>query len=163
MKTFGSRSGMGVALSFIPILALVGSARGQVAEYLDHAGLTRELRTLVNSTDLAAMKSVGTTLEGREVWMVEVGDPGGAPLDQRREVWMVEVGDPGGAPLDQRPGVLIVGNLEGDHLVGSHLVPVRKRGYRSTVDPEVRWGQGLSDSNISWVLAEGTRDRIGAS
>jgi hypothetical protein len=102
MKTFGSRSGMGVALSFIPILALVGSARGQVAEYLDHAGLTRELRTLVNSTDLAAMKSVGTTLEGREVWMVEVGDPGGAPLDQR-------------------PGVLIVGNLEGDHLVGSHL------------------------------------------
>jgi hypothetical protein len=48
------------------------------------------------------MVSLGTTLEGREIWQVTVGNPRGAPLDQR-------------------PGLLVVGNLEGDHLVGSHL------------------------------------------
>jgi hypothetical protein len=34
---------------------------------------------------------------------------------------MVEVGNPSGPPLSERPGILVAGNLEGDHLVGSHL------------------------------------------
>ncbi len=84
------------------LLVVPDTVRGQTASYLDFDGLTEELRSLVNSSDLATMESLGTTLEGRDVWMVTVA--------LRR-----------GAPLDQRPGVLVVGNLEGDHLVGSHL------------------------------------------
>jgi len=83
-------------------LAWPGVGQGQSASYLDHDGLTRSLRTLVNSSDLATMASLGTTRQGRDVWMVRVGDPSGDPFDER-------------------PGVLVVGNLEGDHLAGSHL------------------------------------------
>ncbi len=75
---------------------------GQTTSYLDHDGLTRELRSLVNSSDLAMMESLGTTIEGRNIWVVTVGDPEGPPMGQR-------------------PGVLVAGNLEGDHLAGSHL------------------------------------------
>jgi hypothetical protein len=76
--------------------------QAQTASYLDYDGFTRELRAIVNGSDLATLRSLGTTLAGREVWMVEVGAPDGARLDGR-------------------PGVLVVGNLEGDHLAGSHL------------------------------------------
>jgi len=75
---------------------------GQEASYLNHDGLTRELRSLANSSNAVRMESVGTTEEGREVWMLEVGNPSGTPLSER-------------------PGVLVVANLEGDHLVGSQL------------------------------------------
>ena len=98
--------GSGVSAGLVALLALTlvmpGSGQGQTASYLDHDGLTRELRSLVNSSNLASMESLGTTLEGRDVWMVQVGNSSGIPFDER-------------------PAVLVVGNLEGDHLVGSHL------------------------------------------
>jgi hypothetical protein len=83
-------------------LALPGSAPAQVSSYLDHEALTRELRSLTQGTDLVRMRSLAKTLGGRDVWMLEVGKPAGASLDER-------------------PAVLLVGNLEGDHLVGSAL------------------------------------------
>ncbi len=102
MKNRGSRVASGLALLLALALALPGPGRGQAAAYLDHDGLTRELRSIVNNSGLASMESLATTFQGREVWMVTVADPSGPPPDQR-------------------PGVLVVGNLEGDHLVGSHL------------------------------------------
>jgi hypothetical protein len=87
------------------MLALVapgGALRGQATSYLDFDGLTRELRSLVDGSNLATMRSLGTSREGREIWLVEIRNPSGTPVDTR-------------------PGLLIVGNLEGDHLVGSAL------------------------------------------
>jgi len=94
--------GVILLLSLSLSLALPSPAIGQSAGYLDYQAFTRELRSLVDGSELATMESLGTTLGGREVWMVRVGNPSGPPLDQR-------------------PGVLVVGNLEGDHLVGSQL------------------------------------------
>ena len=74
----------------------------QSAAYLDFDDLTGELRSIVDSSDLATMRSLGTSHEGREIWLVEIADASGPPLAQR-------------------PGVLVVGNLSGDHLVGSSL------------------------------------------
>ncbi len=102
MKICGSRVPEGLAVLLALTLVMPGPGQGQTASYLDHDGLTRELRSLVNSSNLASMESLGTTLEGRDVWMVQVGNSSGIPFDER-------------------PAVLVVGNLEGDHLVGSHL------------------------------------------
>ena len=102
MRICGSRIFGGMALLLVISLVAPNSGQGQTASYLDHDGLTRELTSLVNSSNLATMESLGSTLGGREIWLVTVGSTSGAPLDER-------------------PGVLVVGNLEGDHLVGSQL------------------------------------------
>jgi hypothetical protein len=74
----------------------------QTTGYLPFDRLTNELRATVNGSNLAQMRPLGTSHEGREIWVVEVGARGGAPLDSR-------------------PALLIVGNLEGDHVLGSAL------------------------------------------
>jgi len=102
MRIYGSGVSAGLTVLLALTLAMPGPGQGQTASYLDHDGLTRELRSLVNSSNLASMESLGTTLGGRDVWMVQVGNSSGTPFDER-------------------PAVLVVGNLEGDHLVGSHL------------------------------------------
>jgi len=102
MRIRCSRLTGGLAVLLVTSLVAPSTARGQVASYLDYDGLTRELNSLVNSSNLATIESLATTLGGREIWLVTVGNASGAPLDER-------------------PGVLVVGNLEGDHLVGSHL------------------------------------------
>jgi hypothetical protein len=80
-------------------VALASSAQAQ-SSYLDHASLTRELRSVIGSSRSASMTSVGTTLGGREIWVIQIANPAGKPVAER-------------------PAVLVVGNLEGDHLVGS--------------------------------------------
>ena len=102
MKICGPRVLGGLALILAPTLAAPGVGEGQSAAYLDYDAFTRELRTVVDGSSFATMESLGTTLGGRAVWMVTVGAPSGSPMDER-------------------PGVLVVGNLEGDHLVGSQL------------------------------------------
>ena len=86
----------------LALLALPSSALAQVAAYLDFDAFSDELESVVDASDLAEMRSLGSTLGGRELWLVTVADPDGPPLDER-------------------PGVLVVGNLEGDHVVGSQL------------------------------------------
>jgi hypothetical protein len=100
MRSCGSRVLRGFLL--ILALALPAAGHGQTTSYLDFEGLTQELRSLANSSNLVTLESLARTLEGRDVWMLTVGAPSGAPLDER-------------------PGVLVVGNLEGDYLAGSHL------------------------------------------
>ena len=102
MKICGSKITARLSLLLAFALVVPGPGQGQTASYLDFDGFTQELRSIVNGSDLATMESLGSTLEGREVWMVTVGNSSGAPLAER-------------------PGVLVVGNLEGDHLAGSHL------------------------------------------
>ena len=93
------------AASGLFTLAAVFTPPGIVAQsaaYLDFDDLTAELRSIVDSSDRATMRSLGTSHQGREIWLVEIADASGPPLAQR-------------------PGVLVVGNLSGDHLVGSSL------------------------------------------
>ncbi len=38
-----------------------------------------------------------------------------------RDIWLVEVANLNGVPVEERPGLLVVANLEGDQLVGSEI------------------------------------------
>ena len=87
-------------LSALALVTFATAAQAQAPAYLDHSALTRELRTLVATSRSAKMTSLGTTIGGRDIWVIEIANPGGMPVNDR-------------------PGVLMVGNLEGDHLVGS--------------------------------------------
>ncbi len=82
--------------------ALTSIAASAQPAYQDHNGLTQELRQLASTSELAQLSSIGTSSEGRELWVVEIAAEG----TQQPE---------------HRPGLLIVANLEGDHLVGSAL------------------------------------------
>lgn len=87
----------------VTILALgAGGTPAAAQEYLPFDGLTRELRSLAGSSDRAQLTTIGESIQGREIWMVTLAAPGGPPVETR-------------------PGLLVVGNLEGDHLVGSAL------------------------------------------
>jgi len=90
------------AAAVAALLLSVGGIHAQSTEYLDFDGLTGALQALVDSSGSAGMRSLGTSHEGRDIWLVEIGDPAGAPMNERR-------------------AMLVVANLEGDHLVGSQL------------------------------------------
>ncbi|MEJ2205736.1 MAG: M14 family metallopeptidase [Gemmatimonadota bacterium] len=103
MKILGIR-GRGAAWLWSSLLAILGLPAplpGQTASYLDHDGLTREIRSVVNASPMASMESLGTSREGREIWMVRVAEEG--------------------SDAEEAPAVLVVGNLSGDHLLGSAL------------------------------------------
>ena len=71
--------------------------------YHDHVALTAWLRDIAaRHPQLVTLASIGKSLEGRDLWMMRVAAAG-------------EV-EP-----DQRPALLIVANLDGDHLVGSEV------------------------------------------
>jgi hypothetical protein len=101
-RSFDSRIAATLIVLTALALALPGRGHAQATSYLDFDQLTRQLRSLVNGSDLARMNSAGTSIEGREIWVVEIGNPSGKPLEER-------------------PAVLVVGNLEGDHVLGSAL------------------------------------------
>ncbi len=70
-------------------------------EYLNHEQLTSTVQSLVGSHgNLASVRSLAQTAEGRDVWLMTLGSGSDDALDRR-------------------PGLLIVANLEANHLVGS--------------------------------------------
>ena len=101
-RIFGSNVGTSLVVLFATTLALPESGSAQTTSYLDFDDLTREVRSLVDGSDLARMSEAGTSIEGREIWVVEIADRSGPPLEDR-------------------PALLVVANLEGDHVVGSAL------------------------------------------
>lgn len=84
------------------LLLSVAASPAQSNEYLDFAALTSELQALAASSDSAELQSIGTSRDGHDIWLMQVGDSSGAPMEERS-------------------AVLVVANLEGDHVVGSHL------------------------------------------
>lgn len=109
-----------LAVAFVALLAAAVSGHAQTASYLPFEELTAELRTLAASSDAARLYSVGTSREGREIWVVELG----------------ALSDP---PREERPAVLVVGNLQGNHLLGSALALGVVRYFLGTPDdPEAR-------------------------
>ncbi|WP_435011157.1 M14 family metallopeptidase [Tundrisphaera lichenicola] len=70
--------------------------------YLDHSALSDALRMVAEAhPDVVGLNSLAKSKEGRDVWMVTIG-----PASK-------------GAP--PKPSVLVVANLEADHLVGSQV------------------------------------------
>jgi len=97
------RSAAFVALGVVLLLATAsGGVAAQAAGYHDFEAMTDALRALVDSSDAAQMSSIGTSVEGRDLWLVQLAADGPDPIATR-------------------PAVLVVGNLEGDHVVGSEL------------------------------------------
>ena len=85
------------------MLLLLPGFQGNDSQYHSYDDLTAALTRAVRAhSDIAQMESLGETIEGRDVWMVEIANRGGTPVEQR-------------------PALLIVANLEGNHLVGSEL------------------------------------------
>ncbi len=84
------------------LTAMGQSVAAQTQGYRDFDAFQGELRSVVNGSDAATMRAIGTSAQGRDIWMVQIAG-----------------GD--GPPVDERPGVLVVGTLSGDHLLGSYL------------------------------------------
>ena len=84
----------------LALLVPAGVAHAQ--SYRNFDELTRELRSLTGPSNAAQLRSIGRSHEGRDIWLVEIGSTSGVPLGER-------------------PGILMVGNLEGDQLIGSEL------------------------------------------
>ena len=97
-----TRSSRWAALALPVLCFALPTAGAQSSEYLNFADLSTELRAAVDGSPRANLRSLGQSREGREIWIVEIAEPGGPPVGER-------------------PGVLVVGNLSGDHLVGSQL------------------------------------------
>lgn len=127
----------GLALIALLALGTAGPLQAQAAGDLSHDGLTRQLRDLAGGSDLARLSSIATTAEGRDVWMVEVADRSGTSLSER-------------------PGLLVVGNLSADHLVGSRLaVGALERILSRADEPEV---SALLDEHVIYVVPRANPD-----
>jgi hypothetical protein len=73
------------------------------AGYLDHEGLTAAIRRLAEAhPETVRVRSLAKTGQGRDVWLLTVGRP-----EKKEE--------------SAKPAVLLVANLEADHVVGSHV------------------------------------------
>ncbi len=74
---------------------------GPYDRYLNHQELTRALQGLANQNrTMASLEAL-------------------ARSDGGREIWLLTLGNPAGVPRDQRPALLLVANLEANHLIGS--------------------------------------------
>lgn len=111
---------LALAAGFLCLTAEVQS--GDAPQYRTYDQMTAALRQLVRShASLATMTSLGKTREGRDIWVVE--------LANRK-----------GTPVDQRPGLLVAATFEGDHLVGSELAEATVEYFLTNyeTDPDVR-------------------------
>ena len=120
-----------LALALAAGAVRAADAAGQDAGYRDFDALTAELRSLTGGSDAARMSSIGTTLGGRDIWVVEVAGAAGPPAAVR-------------------PGLLVVANLSGDHLVGSsHAVAMIRHLVENAADDSVR---ALLDERVVYVI-----------
>ena len=128
----------GVAFAAALTLGFASPGQAQSSDYLNYDGLTREVQAIASGSNLARVMSVATTFEGRDVWMVEIGNPNGVPLDQR-------------------PAVMVVANLSADHLIGSHLAlaSIRRLLSQAATDDEVR---RIMDENTIYVFPRANPD-----
>lgn len=118
--------GWGRAVGGALLAGLLGApgASGQAVahdRYRDHQALTSEIQSLVGRyANLASVRSLVRS-------------------DQGRDVWLLTLGNQAGRPLDSRPALLLVANLEANHLVGSaaalHAAEHLLTGYGN--DPEL--------------------------
>lgn len=122
---------MGMKLRFLRIQSILVAAvvhilmtvpaagqTGQYDAYLNYADMTEALRSVSSShPDISRIQSICRTSEGRDVWLVQIGNSNGR--------------DP-----DTRPAILIVANIEANHVIGSmtalYLIDYLLSGYGTT-------------------------------
>ncbi|MCX6577610.1 MAG: M14 family metallopeptidase [Candidatus Aminicenantes bacterium] len=99
-----SRTAVMVLLAVVALATLRAISLAQdFSKYHNYAEMTAMLQNLANANkNLVKLESIGKTLE-------------------KRDLWVLQIANPGGAPLAERPALLIAANFEGDHLVGSEL------------------------------------------
>jgi hypothetical protein len=74
------------------------------AGYHDHAALSKALQQLAQQHPrIIQLKSIGKSLKGRDIWMIQMS------------------GTKGGTDPLAKQALLIVGNAEGDHVIGSEV------------------------------------------
>lgn len=70
--------------------------------YRSYEDLSDAIRGVAGGSDAAEVTSIAQSRDGRDIWMVTLADDGDLPIEDR-------------------PGILVVGTLSGDHLVGSEI------------------------------------------
>jgi len=115
-----------VALPVFAALCLAiaaGPARAQeFAKYRNYAELTSAIQGLAGTyKSLARVSSIGKTLGGRDIWVLEIANPAGVPVKDR-------------------PALLVAATFEGDHLVGGELALFTAAHLLKSypADPEVK-------------------------
>ncbi len=96
---------MGKTMKVVASCALVAvTATGAEAQqaYRSYDQLTEAIQSAVGGSDAASVESIGQSRDGRDVWLVTLA------------------GD-GALPAEDRPGIMVVGTLEGDHLIGGEI------------------------------------------
>lgn len=93
-----------IAFAFTGLLSNIPVMLSQdYSSYHNYDAMTKELKILVDANrSIAKLESIGKTLEGRDLWVVTIGNQTGTPLDER-------------------PGMFIGANFEGDHVIGSEI------------------------------------------
>ena len=91
-------------LMFVVLISLSVVFAVPQYKYHNYEEMKEILNELVNNNqDIAKLHSLGKTLEGRDVLLVEITN--------------FDKGDPA-----KKPGIFISANLEGDHLIGSEII-----------------------------------------
>ncbi len=72
-----------VLIAFGLVLAGIPAGAQAPPKYHDHAGLTKALQALAGAAGPAArLESIGKTRSGRDLWVLEIANPGGVPAGQ---------------------------------------------------------------------------------
>jgi hypothetical protein len=119
--------------------ATAAAQSGSHDRYLNHSDLTQAVRALTSRHGtLARVTSLVRTDAGRDVWLLTLG------RDQ-------------GQPLNSRPALLLVANLEGNHLIGSAaaLYTAEHLLSRYGADPAVT---ALLDERTIYVIPRANPD-----
>lgn len=90
-------AGLAVATALGP-----GPRQAAAQDYRSHDDLTTAIAALARGSDAARVEAIGQSREGRDIWLVTLASPGGEPVEAR-------------------PGIMVVGTLSGDHVVGSEI------------------------------------------
>ncbi len=108
---------LALALSLLACGAAAASAQPAVPGYSDWAEFRAQVARL-DTSDLAAVTTLDTTLGGREIFAIAVGT----------------------SPLDAKPAIAVFGSVHAPHLLGSELSLrlARLLVEKAAVDPEVK-------------------------
>jgi len=123
---------LAIALGGLAAAAVPATAQ-ESAKYHNYAEMSALLQTMAGGhKDIARLVSIGKTAGGRDIWLVEIANPGGVPVPER-------------------PALLVAANFEADHLVGSEIslavIDVLLKGYPSNAEVKARL-----DNSVIYVI-----------
>ena len=126
------RGGRLCGLALLALIVAGGAGAQDISKYLNYAEMTGWLKNFAGANKaVVKLESIGQTLEKRDLWVLEIANPGGVP--------------PG-----ERPGLLVAANFEGDHLYGSALAMfIADDLVKNASKPEVK---KALDAGVFYVL-----------